>query len=268
MINFKDTINQLLSTGFREDNVEEKLSQDIIIKALAECGLKENLTIKGGVVMSNITNDIRRTTLDIDIDFIKFSLSDATIRDLVERMNCIEGISISIIGDIVELKQHDYHGKRVFLSLQDKYGNVIETKMDIGVHTIPEAQQVEIPFQMISINYETVTLFANTNEQIFVEKLKSLLRLGAISNRAKDVDDMIFLSERINRKDLLALIKVYIYNDTRMLEKNIDEIISRVSKVFSDKNYLARLSHRRSNWLEIEPQEATKRLLEFLRSLK
>jgi len=80
---------------------------------------------------------------------------------------------------------------------------------------------------------------------MFAEKLKSLLRLGAISNRAKDVDDMLFLSSRLDLLRLRDLLKVYVYDDPRMLEKNAAEIVRRIRATFANPRYLARLSHRR-----------------------
>lgn len=52
--------------------------------------------------------------------------------------------------------------------------------------------QQEMAFQ-ISLDESAVFLHVNTKEQIFAEKLKSLLRLGTRSNRPKDVFDMFYL---------------------------------------------------------------------------
>lgn len=267
MVNFQDAIQVLLAKGYNEDNVEEKLAQDIILQALYGCGFREHVAVKGGVVMANLTQDIRRTTMDVDIDFIRFSLEDENVKVLVEHMNCVEGVSISLVGDIIELRQHDYRGKRVFLSIQDSFGNTIEGKIDIGVHTMTEAVQEELPFEVGAVNPEVVVLFANTPEQVFVEKLKSLLRLGPISNRAKDVDDMLYLSGRVSREKLLILVKAYIYDDDQMLERDMAGVIRRMRRTFSDAKYIARLSHRRANWLQIPPAESTQRLLSFMQSL-
>ena len=267
MIDFNEAIRGLLSKGYGEENVEEKLAQDILLKALSDCGLKEHVTIKGGVVMANLTNDIRRTTMDLDVDLVRYSIEDGSIRSLVERMNCIEGVTISLVGEIIELKQQEYHGKRVFLSLQDGQGNTVDGKIDMGVHTVAAATQDERSFEVDSISQEEAILFANSPEQVFVEKLKSLLRLGPISNRAKDVDDMLYLSGVVDRMKLHSLIKTYIFDDTRMMEKDMRGVVRRVRKTFSDPKYFARLKHRRANWLQVDPSESTRRLLAFLESL-
>jgi hypothetical protein len=41
------------------------------------------VTIKGGVVMRSITGNVRRATQDMDIDFIRYSLSDESIDDRI-----------------------------------------------------------------------------------------------------------------------------------------------------------------------------------------
>ena len=38
--------------------------------AIAKSGLKTSSTIKGGVVMSHVTADVRRTTMDMDIALV------------------------------------------------------------------------------------------------------------------------------------------------------------------------------------------------------
>lgn len=136
MKNFVETIADLMATGYREFNVEEKLAQDIVLKAIEQSGLKANITVKGGVVMATLTNDIRRTTMDLDIDFIHYSLADESVDEMVRRLDCLEGISITRVGDIVELRQQDYSGKRVHLSIRDAEGYAIQYKLDIGVHTM------------------------------------------------------------------------------------------------------------------------------------
>ena len=141
MKSFNETIRDLLSVGYSEVNVEEKLAQDIVLKALSKSGLRAKVTVKGGVVMATLTNDIRRTTMDLDIDFIHYPLTDVAIDSLVDKMNCIEGVTIARVGDINELKHQDYSGKRVFLSLTDIDGYSLQYKLDIGIHTVDVAKQ-------------------------------------------------------------------------------------------------------------------------------
>ena len=63
---------------------QAKVAHDTILLAMNKSGFKPNGTIKGGVVMSHITNDIRRTTMDMDIAFIHRSISDLSYSVLSE----------------------------------------------------------------------------------------------------------------------------------------------------------------------------------------
>ena len=49
--------------------------------------------------MHNISKDNRRATRDLDLDFIKYSLDDKSIKDFIEELNYPKtDISIKIIG--------------------------------------------------------------------------------------------------------------------------------------------------------------------------
>ena len=51
----------------------------------------------------------------MDIDFIRFSLADESIKLFVEKLNNIDGLKIALKGRLEELKQQDYHGKRAYI---------------------------------------------------------------------------------------------------------------------------------------------------------
>lgn len=61
-------------------SVQAKLCQDIIIKAIAQSSLNRNVTIKGGVVMRSLSKNARRATQDLDLDFIRYSISEESVR--------------------------------------------------------------------------------------------------------------------------------------------------------------------------------------------
>ena len=58
--------------------------------------------------MRSITGTVRRATQDMDLDFIRYSLSDDSIRAFIQKLNCLEGIQIGIDGEIEELSQQEY----------------------------------------------------------------------------------------------------------------------------------------------------------------
>lgn len=73
-----DMMRKEENAGYSGANLTAKVSQDIVLETIAKSALSRNVTIKGGVVMREITGDVRRATQDMDIDFIRYSLRDET----------------------------------------------------------------------------------------------------------------------------------------------------------------------------------------------
>ncbi len=123
MATLREMIRQAHADGYQDENAEAKVCQDVVLKALSESSLCRNATIKGGVVMRSITGDARRATQDMDIDFIRYSISDESILKFLRELDCLPDIHIQQTGSITELKQQDYHGKRVFIRVSDNTGD-------------------------------------------------------------------------------------------------------------------------------------------------
>ena len=136
-------IDMYMEDGLTRELAAARACQDVVLKAISIGPLNRNVTIKGGVVMRSITNNNRRATRDIDLDFIHYSISDESTRLFVEKLNCIDGLNIAITGDIKELKHQDYHGKSIEVLITDESGNSISSKIDIGVHKDLDVEQEE-----------------------------------------------------------------------------------------------------------------------------
>ena len=120
-MNIYEIVNKYIESGYSEDDAIPKVAQDIILLKIGNSKYSKNITVKGGVVMHNISSDMRRATRDIDIDFIKYSLEDKSIRNFIKELNNIgDGIKIKTIGKIESLHHQDYDGKRVYIQLIDK----------------------------------------------------------------------------------------------------------------------------------------------------
>jgi len=213
--------------------------------------------------MRSKTNNTRRATQDLDIDFIKYSLSDDAIKTFIKKINCIEGIKIIQEGNIEELKQQDYSGKRVFVTIEDKEGNYVKCKIDLGVHNRFELEQEEYCFDIACDDYG-VSLLINSNEQIFAEKLRSLLKFGPFSTRFKDVYDMYYLKDLIDVSKLKVALNVHVFNDDNMREKNKKDILKRLKFTFNDKVYIQSLDKSDKRWIDENISEITNEILEVI----
>ena len=91
-MDLREETERIILEGYNEANAQAKLCQDIILKAISDSGMAKNATIKGGVVMRSISGNARRATQDIDIDLIRYSISNESIRAFISKLNCIEGL--------------------------------------------------------------------------------------------------------------------------------------------------------------------------------
>ena len=143
MYNIRDWVERFVGEGYSRKNAEARVCQDIILMAIANSSLSRNVTIKGGVVMRSLTGNIRRATQDIDIDFIRYSLDDESIKRFIRKLNSADGITIQAVGVFEELNQQEYYGKRVNVIIRDLFGNVVKSKIDLGVHKQLQIEQEE-----------------------------------------------------------------------------------------------------------------------------
>lgn len=267
MINIAKLIEEESNRGYQGANATAKVCQDLVLQAISKGTLNRNVTIKGGVVMRSKTGNVRRATQDLDIDFIRYSLADEAIDIFIEKMNCLEGISFKRSGKIEELKQQDYSGKRVYVTISDQEGNEVQSKIDLGVHNRLELEQEEYCFD-IAYDDEGASLLINSNEQMFSEKLRSLLRFGPLSTRFKDIYDMYYLKDHMYRDKLMQALDIYIYNDEKMREKEGKDILRRMKMTFKDKEYVRALEQSDKRWVDEDIKVVLNSLIDFVEQIK
>lgn len=217
--------------------------------------------------MHSISNDIRRATRDFDLDFIKYSLHDKSIIKLIKILK--DGIKVEVIGKIVPLHHQDYDGKRVNLKIEDDFKNTIQTKLDIGVHKLFDLEQEEYCFSF-DLYKSSANLLINSMEQIFTEKLKSLLKLSFRSTRYKDLFDFYYLIEnnKLHKEKLIHCINLLILKNENMRENTIQDIVERVKSTLNSQRYRNNLSNPKVNWIEISIENAIDTVLNYISNLE
>lgn len=267
MKSFAEKIGILVDSGYREDAARAKIAHDAILMAMKKAKLAACSTVKGGVVMSHITADARRTTMDMDVAFVNRSISELSVRQFVKRLNCVQGVRVSIFGTITDLMHDDYRGKRVYLDITD--GSVTEPvriKLDVGVHAHKEIEQLEYAFHLTEEKHPAV-LQINSKEQIFCEKLQSLLRHRFLSRRPKDVYDMYYLTDKVSREIVVRYIDILIFADKKCKVKSYSDIVGSLQGTFASRTFVRKLLSSQANWLQVKPEEAMSGIVAFVSSL-
>lgn len=267
MIKIYELVETAKQNGYNQINAEAKVCQDIILSLIARSNFGAIITVKGGVVMRSITNNIRRATQDIDLDFIKYSLKDEAIHSFIQKLNSVGDVSIRITGDIEELSQQDYKGRRINVEICDEEQVTLKTKIDLGVHKQLDITQEEFCFD-VGMGDGGVSLLINSKEQMLTEKLRSILKFGSLSTRYKDIFDIWYLSKHVDVEKIKICFNRYIYDDNGMKENDIIDVIRRVIKTFGDEKYISNLKKSKKNWLELDVDTVTKEIIVFLEGIR
>ena len=218
--------------------------------------------------MYNLTQDKRRATIDIDLDLIRIYLADDNLYKIFTSYK-LRGIDLYInINEITNLKHQGYKGKRIPVIIRDTFNNEINTKIDVGVHTEYNIDQDELCFNTC-IDNENITLFVNSKEQIFVEKIIPIIKFGSLSTRYKDYYDLYWLIKNgnLNKDKVIKIMDDKIFNIGINNINSIEELINLIENILSNEKYLEKLNDRKNNWIEIGNIELKKELIEYLNSI-
>lgn len=254
-----------IDDGLDFQNATARTCRDVVLTLISVSSMAEHVTVKGGVVMQQVSGDRRRATRDLDLDFVRYPMTDDGIRSFIRTLcPAGAGVQLEIVGPIEDLKHQDYHGKRVRLRITDSLGAYMETKLDLGVHVSLSLEQQELWFDT-ALQDEGVALMANSKEQVCAEKLRSLLRIGAASTRFKDVFDVYYLlcCEGVDAGALNSAMHVLVYDATDMREGGPSDVRARLSRVFNDRRFRRNLGNARNNWLGASVEKVIAGILRY-----
>jgi len=144
--NLLEIINFYRRLGFLPRQAQQRCVQDLILAKISDSPYRDDVTIKGGVVIYQRSQALRRSTLDIDMDFMHLGIDDASLTRFIETLNrCDDGVRVEITQPFLELHHADYRGKRIVFSLHDSYENVITySKINLGVETLGLESQEQL----------------------------------------------------------------------------------------------------------------------------
>lgn len=255
-----------INDGLDFQNATARTCRDVVLSLISASGMACHVTVKGGVVMQQISGDKRRATRDLDLDFVRYPMTDEGIRSFVSAL-CPPGsdVKLEIAGPIDDLKHQDYHGKRVHLRMTDDSGVSFEAKLDLGVHDKLSLEQQELWFDA-ALQDEGIALLANSKEQICAEKLRSLMRIGAASTRFKDVFDVYYLLciDGVDAAALDRAMHVLVYDADDMRENSLQDARKRLARVLNDRRFRRNLTNARNNWLGADVDEVVFNILECI----
>ena len=263
----KEMIEGYQSQGLTIAQARSLVAQRIILSTIEKSIFVDKVLLKGGVVMYNMTQEKRRSTIDLDFDFVKYNIGDSkNIERFIETLNKLNiDYYITIDGPIQELNQHDYHGKRVKVLIKDET-YAIKFKIDIGVHTLLTINQNKMCFSFN--NDKQLFLRVNPPEQIFSEKLFSLAKIGSTSQRYRDVDNLYYLimNQSLKGEIVKECLRLLTINQPSGI-KDIDDVIAKADDCLNDSFFIENYKSNNGSWLNLEYNVAKSAILDFIYNL-
>lgn len=266
------TIAQLhskyISLGYSASDARLLVAEEIIIAKIAHSELAERVTLKGGIVMYNLTKNNRRITRDIDFDFIRYSIDNNSLITFINLLNKVDdGFVIRIIGEIESLHQEDYQGARINILIEDSRKKRLRLKLDIGVHTYHAIEQANVAFSF-DINKNNIMLKANPPEQILVEKLLSLARFGVASTRYKDVYDIYFLIKEkcVSIKKVRDILQLFFCKSSKK-PNDIEDLQTIIEDTLSNNDFALEATKPVFRWIDVSFDDLKAVIIDFVHKL-
>ncbi len=236
-----DRLNALIKNRAKGSNdVSLHLHQmfffEHVLMRLEKSKYRDNIILKGGVLLSSIIGSDMRTTKDIDATLKSIPLNEESIRNIFEEILSIDiddGFTFKI-ENIKDIRLEDeYGGYRI-----NVYGEFdkLKTHFFIEVTTGDIITPREIKYKYNSIfEDKTINIMAYTIETIIAEKFESIISKNITTTRAKDFYDMyIIVNNHIDKVDKTTLVKA-IKRTFKHRNTNFDiEYLSEIFEIIKD----------------------------------
>ncbi len=252
-----DKLNDIIKKKSKgNNNLAHHLHQmfffEHVLMRLEKSKYRDNIILKGGVLLSSIIGEDLRTTKDIDATLKSLPLNIDSIRNIFEEILSIQ-IADNVKFEIVSIKD---------IRLEDEYGgfriNVkgtfykIRTNFFIEITTGDIITPREIKYKYNSIfENRKINIMAYSIETIIAEKFESIISKNITTTRAKDFYDLYMLINNhkndINNKNLIKAIENTF--NKRNTEFNIDNF-KEVIGLLEENNTLRRVFTHYQNKLE------------------
>ena len=250
-----DKLNDIIKKKSKgNNNLAHHLHQmfffEHVLMRLEKSKYKDNIILKGGVLLSSIIGEDLRTTKDMDTTLKSLPLNIDSIKNIFGNILSID-INDNVNFEIASIKD---------IRLEDEYGgfriNVkgtfdkIRTNFFIEITTGDIITPREIEYQYNSIfEDKKINIMAYTVETIIAEKFNSVISRNIISTRAKDFYDVYMLmnENNINNENLIKAIKNTFNN--RNTEYNINRF-KEIIELLKESNSLKQVYFNYQNKLE------------------
>ncbi len=201
---------------------------------------KHNFILKGGLLLSALFGDERRTTQDMDTMIKGIEIENDILNPILEEIiniNGDDGIEFKILKSSNIRNQDKYGGIRISL-LGIKEELQVNLKIDITTKDPIIPREINFKYKsMFDNSYINIMVFPK--ESIIAEKFQTLIEDTESDTRAKDFYDLYMLmKEDIDKENLRkAIINTFKRREKSYILKEIEERYDMISKSDILKSY-------------------------------
>ncbi|MCL1972208.1 MAG: nucleotidyl transferase AbiEii/AbiGii toxin family protein [Endomicrobia bacterium] len=183
----KNTSHEIILRNFMLERLLERISLS---------KYKNNLILKGGMLISAMVGINTRATMDIDTVLKKRNFSEADIEAMIKEILSIpvdDNVKLAFkkIEEIHE--EADYPGYRVSIeAVLDKTKQTI--KIDISTGDFVTPKEIKYDFQLMFEN-RSIPIMAYNAETVLAEKLETILSRDITNTRMRDFYDIYVLTK-------------------------------------------------------------------------
>lgn len=251
-----DKLNALIKNHAKGSNdislhLHQMFFFEHVLMRLEKSKYRDNIILKGGVLLSSIIGSDMRTTKDIDATLKSLPLNIETIRNIFEEIlsiNINDNVNFEIFN-IKDIRLEDEHrGFRI--NVKGTFDK-IRTNFFIEITTGDIITPREIKYKYNSIfENKTINIMAYTIETIIAEKFESIISKNITTTRAKDFYDIYFiLNNQIDKVDKTTLVKA-IKRTFKHRNTNLDiEYLNEIFEIIKDSSVLNEMFENYSKML-------------------
>lgn len=165
-----------------------------LIERLSMSEYRNNLVLKGGLLVASLIGIDERTTMDMDTTIVGYPVTEESMEALIKDILAVkldDGIQFKYIGLTPIRKNDDYSNYTI--TLEARYeGILVPLKIDVTTGDVITPSKIAYDYYL-SFEDKTVLIYSYPLETIFAEKLETILSRNVTNTRARDFYDLYLL---------------------------------------------------------------------------
>lgn len=196
---------------------------------------RNNIIIKGGMLIASIVGNEKRSTMDIDSTLINIQLTEENVISMVQEITSIkmdDNVVFTITDISTIMEDFDYPGVRVVLYAEiDRMRTPL--KLDFSTDDIIIPKEIEYSYQLM-FEDRSIIILAYNIETILAEKFETVISRGITNTRMRDFYDiytLLSLNVSVNQKHFVsALMKTSLRRGSNLLISDWKKLIGEIQE--------------------------------------